>query len=299
MPDYFQAQRVSNSERMEIKKSSFVQQSRMCKIDERSARVVWVGNLPPMVDDRAIRAFFLSVGAFDITALNHIKKNQTVFIQLGSSLQVPEFIRLFNGCFFADHQILCSAGNPPHISSSTKQAPTPVYVPSPVILVPLEIQQQDLYPQTVNIPDRFFIMKSFTEKDIQISQKRNMWSTLPRNEEKLNDAFAGPCNNVFLIFSVNGSGGFSGFARMEASAGSGLLEVDVADCADETRDAEGRRLWDSPFLVKWLVTRFVSFRECDHLINTWNDNKPVRVSRDATEIEPSVGYQLLDILANA
>lgn len=36
---------------------------------------------------------------------------------------------------------------------------------------------------------RFFVMKSFTQFDIDISKEKSIWATQPHNERKLNDAF--------------------------------------------------------------------------------------------------------------
>lgn len=36
---------------------------------------------------------------------------------------------------------------------------------------------------------RFFVMKSFSQYDIDVSMERNIWATQPHNERKLNDAF--------------------------------------------------------------------------------------------------------------
>lgn len=40
----------------------------------------------------------------------------------------------------------------------------------------------------VQLP-RFFVMKSFSQYDIDVSMERNIWATQPHNERKLNDAF--------------------------------------------------------------------------------------------------------------
>lgn len=72
-----------------------------------------------------------------------------------------------------------------------------------------------LYPPQISQPVsphlgssvRYFIMKSSSIRNIEISQKRGIWSTTPNNENKLSKAFLDN-NLIVLIFSVQGSGRF-------------------------------------------------------------------------------------------
>ncbi|KAJ3735887.1 YT521-B-like domain-containing protein [Lentinula guzmanii] len=51
--------------------------------------------------------------------------------------------------------------------------------------------------------------------------------------------------------------------------------------------------WGEPFKVEWICTDRLPFFRTRHLRNPWNHDREVKVSRDGTEIEPSVGEQLL------
>ena len=48
--------------------------------------------------------------------------------------------------------------------------------------------------------------------DLNISKEKGVWATQPHNEEVLNQAFR-TSQDVFLIFSVNKSGEFYGYAK--------------------------------------------------------------------------------------
>jgi YT521-B-like domain len=52
--------------------------------------------------------------------------------------------------------------------------------------------------------------------------------------------------------------------------------------------------WGHPFCVKWIRTEHLSFSRTQHLRNPWNHGRKVQVSRDGTELEPSIGQQLLE-----
>ena len=52
--------------------------------------------------------------------------------------------------------------------------------------------------------------------------------------------------------------------------------------------------WGDNFAVEWLCRERLSFNNTRHLRNPWNRDKEIKVSRDGTELEPSVGRQLLE-----
>ena len=58
-------------------------------------------------------------------------------------------------------------------------------------------------------PASYFIMKCNNDKNMSISFERNIWATTRGNEKRLNRAF-NESDEVFLIFSVQGSGHFQG-----------------------------------------------------------------------------------------
>lgn len=61
--------------------------------------------------------------------------------------------------------------------------------------------------------DKFFILKSLTVEDLELSVQNGVWATQSHNEEALNEAFT-TADNVYLIFSANKSGEYFGYARM-------------------------------------------------------------------------------------
>lgn len=52
--------------------------------------------------------------------------------------------------------------------------------------------------------------------------------------------------------------------------------------------------WGEPFRLQWVKTERLPFYRTRHLRNPWNHDREVKVSRDGTELEPSVGQALLD-----
>ncbi|KAK5987371.1 Zinc finger CCCH domain-containing protein 45 [Cladobotryum mycophilum] len=201
--------------------------------------------------------------------------------------------------------------------------------------------------------DRFFIMKSLTMDDLELSVRMGAWATQSHNEETLSNAYKN-CDNVYLVFSANKSGEYFGYARMsseiseDGEAGiiftptpqnTNELEVPKAIPTDATEYAprgriiddssrgtifwemerdeeeigsddesevisnkgagsvveEEERTWGKPFRVEWLSTNRLPFYRTRGLRNPWNSNREVKIARDGTELEPSVGRRLIGL----
>ncbi|KAF9066456.1 YT521-B-like domain-containing protein [Rhodocollybia butyracea] len=62
---------------------------------------------------------------------------------------------------------------------------------------------------------------------------------------------------------------------------------------EEQSDEKGDT-WGESFKIEWICTERLPFHRTRHLRNPWNHDREVKVSRDGTELEPSVGEQLLE-----
>ncbi|KAK3310316.1 YT521-B-like domain-containing protein [Chaetomium strumarium] len=218
--------------------------------------------------------------------------------------------------------------------------------------------------------DRFFILKSLTVEDLELSVQTNVWATQSHNEETLNSAFK-TSDNVYLVFSANKSGEYFGYARMMspinedpaaaiefAPSAQSASEVDLpkaipteptefaprgriiddsargtifweaeradkgggpgSDAQDDgassvagdtasvrsSQELEGSggaepRAWGKPFRLEWLSTARLPFYRTRGLRNPWNSNREVKIARDGTELEPSVGRRLIGLFNRA
>lgn len=87
-------------------------------------------------------------------------------------------------------------------------------------------------------PKRYFILKSLTQYDLDISVRQGLWATQKHNEGILDRAYR-TSNEVYLIFGVNKSGEFYGYARMAGAVQHGEQNV---PWASRSKDAvQGRR----------------------------------------------------------
>ncbi|KAK3224741.1 hypothetical protein Dsin_004603 [Dipteronia sinensis] len=135
---------------------------------------------------------------------------------------------------------------------------------------------------------RYFIIKSLNHGNIQRSIEKGVWATQVMNEPILEEAFYNS-GKVILIFSVNTSGFFQGYAQMMSSVGWRRDSI--------WNQGSGKsNPWGRNFKVKWLQLNDLPFQKTGHLKNPLNDYKPVKISRDCQELSQDIGEALCDLL---
>ncbi|XP_048606252.1 30-kDa cleavage and polyadenylation specificity factor 30 [Brassica napus] len=140
-------------------------------------------------------------------------------------------------------------------------------------------------PRGVN---RYFVVKSNNSENFELSVQQGVWATQRSNEAKLNEAFD-IVDNVILIFSVNRTRHFQGCAKMTSRIG-GYIG------GGNWKNEHGTQQYGGNFSVKWLKLCELSFHKTRNLRNPYNENLPVKISRDCQELEPSVGEELASLL---
>lgn len=128
---------------------------------------------------------------------------------------------------------------------------------------------------------RYFVIKSNNHKNLVLSIENNVWATQRHNEDKLNEALR-TSPHVILVFSVNCSGCFQGYAKMLGPVGASRKSV---------FPGYGRH-----FDVRWIRLDDLDFSEVSHISNPWNENKSIKISRDGQELPFSVGQQICQMV---
>ncbi|KAF8099572.1 hypothetical protein N665_0241s0005 [Sinapis alba] len=135
---------------------------------------------------------------------------------------------------------------------------------------------------------RYFIIKSLNYDNIQLSLERGIWATQVMNEPILEGAFHNS-GRVILIFSVNMSGFFQGYAQMLSPVGWRRDHI-------WSQGGGKNNPWGRSFKVKWLRLSELPFQKTLHLKNPLNDYKPVKISRDCQELPGDIGEALCELL---
>ena len=85
----------------------------------------------------------------------------------------------------------------------------------------------------------------------------------------------------------------TGTSTTRAGSEANIHEQDTAR-ADAAGEGAGSGEWGTPFKVQWIRVGKLPFNRTRHLRNPWNHDREVKVSRDGTELEPTLGQALLD-----
>ena len=70
---------------------------------------------------------------------------------------------------------------------------------------------------------------------------------------------------------------------------------DSAEDADERQSTTGPQAFGRPFKIEWVSTSRLPFYRTRGLRNPWNANREIKIARDGTELETSVGRRLLQM----
>ncbi|KAH0426279.1 yt521-b-like splicing protein [Colletotrichum camelliae] len=340
----------------------------------QSGHAIWIGNLPPQTDlmslvhhvckeANGLESLFL-ISKSNCAFANF--KDETTCVTAQQKLHDSKFqsVRLVSrlrkstvegaaGVTAPTGPSASSGSQTPHdvpVQPTVVEASTEVAAPEATETKP--VTSADAVPQK----DKFFVLKSLTVEDLELSVRTGIWATQSHNEETLNGAFKS-VDNVYLVFSANKSGEYFGYARMTSSinedpaaaiefapkaqsandidlpkaipteatdyAPKGRIIDDSArgtifweaeredgesgDEEEEQSDVSSRKSWNQegdgttnkawgkPFKLEWLSTARLPFYRTRGLRNPWNSNREVKIARDGTELEPSVGRRLIGL----
>ncbi|KAL8294108.1 hypothetical protein RB597_008095 [Gaeumannomyces tritici] len=70
--------------------------------------------------------------------------------------------------------------------------------------------------------------------------------------------------------------------------------INVKSAGGEPADTKA---WGKPFHLEWVSTARLPFYRTRGLRNPWNSNKEIKIARDGTELEPSVGRKLIGLFS--
>lgn len=124
--------------------------------------------------------------------------------------------------------------------------------------------------------------------------KIGQWATTKQNFEKFQKVLHTDQSQtgIILIFSINESRGFQGYATIDE-----LCEESTNKLFVDSHGKESK--WENVIKISWVSTNCLSFDETRQLRNPYNDNKPVKISRDGQQIEGKVGFTLCKMIESS
>ncbi|KAK8026732.1 hypothetical protein PG991_003788 [Apiospora marii] len=341
----------------------------------QSGNAIWIGNLPPQTDLMSL-VYHVCQEASGLESLFLISKSNCAFANFKDEQSCVTAQQKLHDSKFQSVRLVSRLRKSTVEGTAGQTAPTGPAATSPHAQVaPVEApeDQPEAKPEphttTEKVPDdhkeapavdgvtqkdKFFILKSLTVEDLELSVRNGVWATQSHNEEALNDAYKA-VDNVYLVFSANKSGEYFGYAKMtspinndpaaaiefapkaqtatdsdlpkaipteatencprgniiddsargtifweierdDADTPETESEVDDTASAHDGQDGEGgSKAWGKPFKLEWLSSSRLPFYRTRGLRNPWNSNREVKIARDGTELEPSVGRRLIGL----
>lgn len=84
-------------------------------------------------------------------------------------------------------------------------------------------------------------------------------------------------------------------AEYDEDDGSGNEEHHSDHSDQELESSTLTKAWGKPFKIEWVSTNRLPFYRTKGLRNPWNSNREVKIARDGTELETSVGRRLIQM----
>ncbi|KAF8247479.1 hypothetical protein K440DRAFT_584514 [Wilcoxina mikolae CBS 423.85] len=216
---------------------------------KQSGNALWVGNLPPATDVAALKDYFSSQARDDIESVFLISKSNCAFVNYRTEAACNDAMTRFHNSKFRGTRLVCRPR--PRKGSTLSQGIEDPATATEVSgqgsgeedsnTVDGSAEERDISPESstkatpptgpasskaprVNARYRYFILKSLTVEDLEMSVKNGVWATQSHNETVLNQAFES-AEDVYLIFSANKSGEYYGYARMESKITSNATDT--------------------------------------------------------------------------
>ncbi|KAJ4300988.1 hypothetical protein N0V90_003077 [Kalmusia sp. IMI 367209] len=198
---------------------------------KQSGHALWVGNLPPGTTVTALKDHFSRDATKDIESLFLISKSNCAFVNYRTEASCTAAMHRFHDSRFNGVRLVCrlrrssapASGVPTGPSAmvgSQAGSTSPPMSPREAVEdgeqteneAPARKSGEDIRASSA-ASDKYFIVKSLTLQDLELSVRNGIWATQSHNEETLNKAFE-TADNVYLVFSANKSGEYFGYARM-------------------------------------------------------------------------------------
>jgi RNA recognition motif-containing protein len=162
---------------------------------------VWVGNLPPGANVIDLKEHFSSEATNDILSVFLISKSNCAFVNYKTEESCSTAMTRFHDSRFNGMRLVCRLRRS-SVNASTGVPTGPSAASGPQLAVVEPVSE----PESVNqeagatneakvdnsgaclAKDKFFIVKSLTVEDLELSVRNGVWATQSHNEEVLNKA---------------------------------------------------------------------------------------------------------------
>ena len=169
---------------------------------KQSGHALWVGNLPPGTLITDLKDHFSREATNDIESVFLISKSNCAFVNYRTEEACSAAMSRFHDSRFHGVRLVCRLRR-------TVVAPGPGVPTGPAALATATVQVQSAteaiarnrevsskaeeaarqIDANVKVNEKFFIVKSLTVEDLELSARNGIWATQAHNEDALNKAF--------------------------------------------------------------------------------------------------------------
>ncbi|KFY98788.1 hypothetical protein V500_01554 [Pseudogymnoascus sp. VKM F-4518 (FW-2643)] len=185
----------------------------------QSGHALWVGNLSPVVSVLDLKEHFAQGAREEILSVFLIAKSSCAFVNYRTEEACASAVGRFHASKLGGVRLVCRLRR--SAMGVVGGVPTG---PASLSGVKIEggkgegvkVEGEEVGSATTpeeETPAKYFIVKSLTVEDLEMSVSNGVWATQSHNEAALNKAYK-TAETVYLIFSVNKSGEYYGYARM-------------------------------------------------------------------------------------
>ena len=176
---------------------------------KQSGHALWVGNLPPGTNVLDLKDHFSRDAVEDIESVFLISKSNCAFVNYKSEESCAAAMSRFHDSRFHGVRLVCRLRRGSSSTSTTAPSPggqdstaaataDPQSLSARAATSPEEAGQQQQTamveeiqePEPIErVPEKFFIVKSLTMEDLELSAQNGIWATQAHNENALNRAY--------------------------------------------------------------------------------------------------------------
>lgn len=178
---------------------------------KQSGHALWIGNLPPGTNIIDLKNHFSRDAANDIESLFLISKSNCAFVNYKTEAACAAAMNRFHDSRFFGVRLVCRLRRNAAPASGVPAGPSAM-VSSQHLAQSLQVKDEanetdkggsgPQWPERLNeegisdppssgnrVAEKYFIVKSLTLQDLEISVQNGIWATQSHNEEKLNNAY--------------------------------------------------------------------------------------------------------------
>lgn len=165
---------------------------------KQSGHALWVGNLPPSTNVVDLKDHFSKDATSDIESVFLISKSNCAFVNYKSEAACAAAVARFHDSRFQGVRLVCRLRRGASATGSGQsnlqlvrpsdggQAPGPGEGRSRRSLEESHVGRTQLPSR---VPERFFVVKSLTVEDLELSRRSGIWATQTHNEAAMNQAY--------------------------------------------------------------------------------------------------------------